>query len=126
MVSFKSASSAVACAVRVQKTFLDYNENHPEGKIQVRIGISAGEPVEEDNRLFGSTVQLGGYLQCNASQRRVGLGPLVQLLFQPVFLEGKVRLQNGLELGVPCTVDKGQNGMAKRSLLNFGIVGGSL
>ena len=35
-----------------------HNENHPEVPINVRIGICAGEPVEEDQRLFGSTVQL--------------------------------------------------------------------
>jgi adenylate cyclase len=30
----------------------------PEASINVRIGICAREPVEEDQRLFGSTVQL--------------------------------------------------------------------
>jgi len=33
-------------------------EAHPDTPINVRIGICAGEPVEEDRRLFGSTVQL--------------------------------------------------------------------
>lgn len=58
MVSFHSASNAVACAIDIQRSFTSYNETHPETPIHVRIGICAGEPVEEDKRLFGSTVQL--------------------------------------------------------------------
>ncbi|UCD80310.1 MAG: DUF4242 domain-containing protein [Desulfobacterales bacterium] len=58
MVSFNSASNAVACAIGVQRSFASHNETHPDTPIHVRIGICAGEPVEEDQRLFGSTVQL--------------------------------------------------------------------
>jgi len=58
MVSFNSASNAVACAIALQRAFASHNEDHPDIPINVRIGICAGEPVEEDQRLFGSTVQL--------------------------------------------------------------------
>jgi class 3 adenylate cyclase len=58
MVSFSSASKSVECAIAIQKSFASHNQNYPETAINVRIGICAGEPVEEDNRLFGSTVQL--------------------------------------------------------------------
>ena len=58
MVSFNSASPAVACAISLQQSFAAQNKLHPNTPIKVRIGICAGEPVEEDRRLFGSTVQL--------------------------------------------------------------------
>ena len=58
MVSFTSASNSVECAIAIQQSFASHNENNPDAAINVRIGICAGEPVEEDNRLFGSTVQL--------------------------------------------------------------------
>ena len=58
MVSFTSASHAVECAITIQRSFASHNKRHPDTKINVRIGICAGEPVEEDQRLFGSTVQL--------------------------------------------------------------------
>jgi class 3 adenylate cyclase len=58
MVSFFSASNAVACAIGLQRSFGAHNEAHRDTAINVRIGICAGEPVEEDQRLFGSTVQL--------------------------------------------------------------------
>ena len=58
MVSFTSASNSVECAIAIQKSFASHNQNFPDTAINVRIGICAGEPVEEDQRLFGSTVQL--------------------------------------------------------------------
>lgn len=58
MISFNSASNAVACAIGIQRSLAAYNEAHPDIPIKVRIGICAGEPVEEDQRLFGSTIQL--------------------------------------------------------------------
>jgi class 3 adenylate cyclase len=58
MVSFTSASNSVECAIAIQKSFVSHNQNFGDMPINVRIGICAGEPVEEDNRLFGSTVQL--------------------------------------------------------------------
>ncbi|MGH2809188.1 MAG: adenylate/guanylate cyclase domain-containing protein, partial [Actinomycetota bacterium] len=38
-----------------------------EGTIQVRIGISAGEPVTENGDLFGTAVQLAARL-CNSAE----------------------------------------------------------
>ena len=58
MLSFTSASNAVEYAVAIQQSFASHNQDNPDTTINVRIGICAGEPVEEDNRLFGSTVQL--------------------------------------------------------------------
>ncbi len=80
MVSFKSASSAVACAIGIQNAFSEYNEDHPESKIQVRIGISAGEPVEEDNRLFGSTVQFASRLCDHAAPDQIMVAPVIKEL----------------------------------------------
>lgn len=58
MISFSSASRAVECAISIQKGFASYNRKDPITPIHLRIGLSAGEPVTEDQDLFGSTVQL--------------------------------------------------------------------
>jgi class 3 adenylate cyclase len=58
MVSFTSASNSVECAIAIQNSFASHNQDNPDAAINIRVGICAGEPVEEDNRLFGSTVQL--------------------------------------------------------------------
>lgn len=56
MATFPSASSAIACAVAVQKTFARYNQEQPETPIRVRIGLNAGEPLREEGRIFGAAV----------------------------------------------------------------------
>ncbi len=56
MASFPSASKALACATAIQTAFAERNETAEE-PINVRIGLNAGEPVAEDEDLFGTAVQ---------------------------------------------------------------------
>jgi class 3 adenylate cyclase len=58
MASFAIVEDAVNCAIAVQKAFADHNQRKPEEGLHIRIGLSAGEPVEEDGDFFGSAVQL--------------------------------------------------------------------
>jgi class 3 adenylate cyclase len=63
MASFTSASRAVECALRMQDRFA---QTVPEGSLQIRVGISAGEPVTDEGDLFGTAVQLAARL-CSAA-----------------------------------------------------------
>jgi class 3 adenylate cyclase len=66
MASFASVSAAVACAIAVQAALRERNEHAPT-PLHVSIGISAGEPVTDDNDdLFGAAVQLAARL-CDAA-----------------------------------------------------------
>jgi class 3 adenylate cyclase len=58
MAAFVSAVAAVKCAIEAQKELALYNRDHPSQPIRIRIGISAGEPVEDREDLFGAAVQL--------------------------------------------------------------------
>ena len=58
MASFISPKRAVECAIDVQKQFAVHNENEDHIPIRVRIGLSAGEPVEDNRDLFGACVQM--------------------------------------------------------------------
>lgn len=58
MASFASVSSAVECAIAIQRVFATYNHENPDATMHVRIGLNAGEPVAEDQDLFGAAVQL--------------------------------------------------------------------
>jgi len=78
MVSFTSASRAVACAIAIQKALLAHNQKHPDTTINVRIGICAGEPVEEDQRLFGSTVQLTSRICDKAEPDQILVAPVIR------------------------------------------------
>ena len=58
MASFISPKRAVQCAIDIQKDFAVHNANRDHVAIRVRIGLSAGEPVEDNRDLFGACVQL--------------------------------------------------------------------
>jgi class 3 adenylate cyclase len=62
MAVFVSAADAVRFARQAQEAFSAHNKPGPDFPVMVRIGISAGEPVEHGNDLFGSTVQLAARL----------------------------------------------------------------
>jgi class 3 adenylate cyclase len=71
MASFGSGSGAVDCAVAIQKAFAAYNEENPETPLYLRIGLSAGEPIEEHGDLFGKPVQLAARLCAHAEPGRI-------------------------------------------------------
>jgi class 3 adenylate cyclase len=56
MASFDSTQAAVECARTIQQAFERYNQAGAE-PIHIRIGLDAGEPIEDSRDLFGSTVQ---------------------------------------------------------------------
>ncbi len=55
MASFSSATKALQCAIATQRAFAEHNESAEE-PIQVRIGLNAGEPIAEEDDLFGTAV----------------------------------------------------------------------
>ncbi len=55
MASFASAAAALGCAVAIQRALAQHNETAAE-PIRVRIGLNAGEPIAEDEDLFGAAV----------------------------------------------------------------------
>jgi class 3 adenylate cyclase len=71
MASFASAAGAVRCATRIQRELAQYRQEKAKHPINVRIGAAAGEPVEHQNDLFGSTVQLAARLCSNAQPEQI-------------------------------------------------------
>ena len=62
MASFGSVTKAVECAIALQRAFAD-REGEP---LSVRVGLNAGEPIEEDGDLFGATVILASRIAAKA------------------------------------------------------------
>lgn len=71
MAAFVSAVCAVRAACRIQAALREHNEGGPEFPVTVRVGISAGEPVEDHEDLFGSTVQLAARLCAQAEPGQI-------------------------------------------------------
>ncbi|MBX9454801.1 MAG: DUF4242 domain-containing protein [Rhizobium sp.] len=70
MATFAATAAAVDCARTIQQDFRHYNSGNSE-PIHVRIGLDCGEPVEDSNDLFGSTVQLAARLCALASGEQI-------------------------------------------------------
>lgn len=71
MAAFHSAACAVRCACQIQQDLADHNGDGPQYPVVVRVGITAGEPVEQHDDLFGSTVQLAARLCAQAEPGQV-------------------------------------------------------
>jgi class 3 adenylate cyclase len=71
MASFVSAAGAVRCAIQIQRELARHEEANPERPLKVRVGAAAGEPVEQNNDLFGSTVQLAARLCSHAQPEQI-------------------------------------------------------
>ena len=67
MASFASVTRAVECSITIQRKFEDYNRDARDVPIRVRIGLAAGEPVEDSGDLFGAAVQLASRI-CDCAE----------------------------------------------------------
>ena len=71
MAAFNSAAGAVRSACKILGDLKVHNAGAPDFPVDVRIGISAGEPVEQAADLFGSTVQLAARLCAQAEPGQI-------------------------------------------------------
>ncbi len=85
MASFSSATRALECAIAMQRAFAQRNEaaaarpSTGSGRaevIRVRIGLNAGEPVAEEEDLFGTAVNLAARICAHAEPGEI-LAPIV-------------------------------------------------
>ena len=75
MASFSSATRALKCAIAIQTAFAERNESAEE-PIKVRIGLNAGEPIAEDEDLFGTAVNMAARICAHADAGQI-LAPIV-------------------------------------------------
>jgi class 3 adenylate cyclase/pimeloyl-ACP methyl ester carboxylesterase len=74
MASFASARRAVDCAVAIQRALA------AGGSVRVRIGLNAGEPVAEEQDLYGTSVQLAARVCAEANAGEVLVSNVVREL----------------------------------------------
>ena len=78
MASFVSVSDAIECAMAIQKAFDVHNRANPDSTLYLRIGLSAGEPIEEHGDIFGNAVQLAARLCAHAEPCQILVAQVVQ------------------------------------------------
>lgn len=62
MATFASVAKAVDCAIALQRALAAREDE----RLHVRVGLNAGEPIEEDGDLFGSTVIMASRIAAHA------------------------------------------------------------
>ena len=80
MASFATASSALGCAIAIQQGVEAHKEEHPDSPLGVYIGLNAGEPIEEDDDLFGTSVDLAKRICDHAEPRQIVVSNVVREL----------------------------------------------
>jgi class 3 adenylate cyclase/pimeloyl-ACP methyl ester carboxylesterase len=74
MASFGSVTKAVECAVALQRAFAE-RDGEP---LNVRVGLNAGEPIEEEGDLFGATVILASRIAARAGAGQIFVADTVR------------------------------------------------
>ena len=69
MLAFSSARRALGCAMAIQQTFEDYNQDHPQEPVRVRMGLHTGEAIQDAGDFYGQNVILASRI---ADQARGG------------------------------------------------------
>jgi len=103
MAAFDAATDAVRTAADIQRRFAACNAEVPE-RLSVRIGVHAGDPVEDNHDLFGATVQLAFRLCADAGADEVVVSGLVRALCEedsPRFVALGERRLKGFAEAIP-------------------------
>ena len=80
MASFASVADAMACAIAIQRALAERNRTQPERAIRVRIGVNAGEPIDEDGQLYGTSVNAAARICAHAQAGQILVADVVRSL----------------------------------------------
>ncbi|HEC90514.1 MAG TPA: hypothetical protein ENI55_02485 [Alphaproteobacteria bacterium] len=78
MASFSTTSNGVEAAIDIQRGTENHNRNNPDLPLKIKIGLNAGEPIAEDNDLFGTTVQLSARIVDKAQADQIFVSDIVR------------------------------------------------
>ncbi len=80
MASFPSASGALQAAIAIQRAVAAHVEEHPDPPLGVYIGLNAGEPIAEEQDLFGTAVDLARRICDHAQPGEILVSDVVRQL----------------------------------------------
>jgi adenylate cyclase len=78
MASFNRTSDSIDASIQIQRETNQYTTATPERPLYIKIGINAGEPIAEDNDLFGTTVQMAARIVDKALADQIFTSEIVQ------------------------------------------------
>jgi len=80
MAAFPSTTKALHCAIDMQKAFVDYNRQHPEFSIKVRVGLNSGESIQQEGDYFGKAVSVAARITYKARGGQILVSEVVRQL----------------------------------------------
>lgn len=78
MASFSRVTDGVDAAIQMQRETMQHNAQNPELPLHLKIGLNAGEPIVEDNDLFGTVVQLSARIVDKAQADQIFVSEIVR------------------------------------------------
>jgi adenylate cyclase len=82
MASFSNTAQGVEAAIYIQRKTYQDNATNPTVPLGIKIGINAGEPIVEDDDLFGTTVQLAARIVDKAANYQIFVSETVKGICQ--------------------------------------------
>lgn len=80
MAAFSAVSNALNCAVEIQRAIAAHAAAHPELPFRAYIGLNAGEPIAEEEDLFGTCVDLAARICAQATPGQILVSDVVRQL----------------------------------------------
>ena len=80
MATFAAVSGALDCSIAIQRGVAAHVAEHPDSPLAVYIGLNAGEPIAEDDDLFGTSVDLAARLVDHAEPGQIIVSDVVRQL----------------------------------------------
>ena len=83
MASFTSVTRAVESAIALQRRIDAWNKKNEDSymsSLSVRVGLNAGEPIQEEGDLFGATVILASRIASSADGGEIAVANTVREL----------------------------------------------
>jgi class 3 adenylate cyclase len=80
MASFSTASSALDAAIAIQRGVAAHKDANPDSPLAVYVGLNAGEPIAEDDDLFGTSINLASRICDHAEAGQILAADVVRQL----------------------------------------------
>lgn len=78
MASFTRVTDSVDASIQMQRHTMAYNVQTPDLPLHLKIGLNAGEPIVEDNDLFGTVVQMSARIVDKAQADEIFVSDIVR------------------------------------------------
>ena len=84
MIAFQSVSGALNCAVSIQRVISQHNREGRASEFMVRMGLNAGEAIQEEEDFFGAAVIVAARINALAEGGEILISEAVRQLAQGV------------------------------------------